>query len=91
MNNSHGTLHLYSYDDKDRLIKTTVEYVQVDKWDNFRSNGAGIPVFYKYNEHGDLCAEKGYSYINYTSYEYYPDGRIKSKTVYVYNYPTSDM
>ena len=85
--NYRGTLQLCSYDDKDRLIKTAVEYVQVDKWDNFRSNGAGIPVFYKYNEHGDLCAEKGYSYINYTSYEYYPDGRMKSKTIYTYSYP----
>ncbi|MBO4319979.1 MAG: hypothetical protein J5857_05865, partial [Treponema sp.] len=86
-NNSHGTLHLYSYDKEDRLIKTSVEYVQIDKWGNIRTNGVGEPILYKYNEHGDLCVEKGYAYIKYMSYEYYPDGRIKSKTVYSYNYP----
>lgn len=87
----YGTLHLHSYDEKGRLIKTAVEYGQMDKWDRFRSGGVGEPIFYKYNEHGDLCAEKGYAYINYTEYEYYPNGRIKSKTLYAYNYPTSDM
>ncbi len=89
--NFYGTLHLHSYDEKGRLIKTAVEYGQTDKWDRFRSGGIGQPIFYKYNERGDLCAQKGYAYINYTEYEYYSNGRIKSKTVYTYNYPTSDM
>ncbi len=91
VSNFYGTLHLHSYDEKGRLIKTSVELGQADKWDRFRSGGIGQPIFYKYNEHGDLCAEKGYGYISYTSYEYYPDGKVKSKTVYIYNYPTSDM
>ena len=56
-------------DEKGRLIKTAVEYGQTDKWDRFRSGGIGQPIFYKYNERGDLCAQKGYAYINYTEYD----------------------
>ena len=86
-----GNIQLYSYDNNNRLIKITTKHLQIDKWYNFRENGTGTPQYFKYNEYGELAAEKNYNFIKTYSYEHYPDGKQKSKRGYIYRVPNSDM
>ncbi len=90
-NGNTGNIQLYSYDNNNRLIKITTKYLRIDKWYNFRENGTGTPQYFKYNEYGELAAEKNYNFIKTYSYEHYPNGQQKSKRVYIYRVPNSDM
>ncbi len=90
-NGYDGNIKFYSYDDNNRLIKTTTKYLQIDKWGNFKEIGTGSPEYFKYNEFGDLAIEKNYFVIKTYSYEYYSNGKVKSKKIYIYNIPNSDM
>jgi len=90
-NGYDGNIKFYSYDDNNRLIKTTTKYLQIDKWGNFKERGTGSPEYFKYNEFGDLAIEKNYFVIKTYNYEYYSNGKVKSKKVYIYNIPNSDM
>ena len=67
------------------------KYLQIDKWGNFKERGTGSSEYFKYNEFGDLAIEKNYFVIKSYSYEYYSNGKVKSKKVYIYNIPNSDM
>jgi hypothetical protein len=86
-----GTIYLYSYDNNNRLIKITSKYIEIDKWNNISERGTSTPQYFKYNEYGELVAEKNYSNTKMYSYEHYPDGKQKSKRVYIYNNPNYDM
>ena len=90
-NGNTGSIQLYSYDKDNRLIKITTKHLQIDKWYNIRESGTGTPLYYKYNEYGELAAEKNYDFIKTYSYEHYPNGQQKSKRVYIYRVPNSDM
>ena len=90
-NGNTGSIQLYSYDKDNRLIKITTKHLQIDKWYNIRESGTGTPLYYKYNEYGELAAEKNYNFIKTYSYEHYPNGQQKSKRVYIYRVPNSDM
>ena len=63
----------------------------MDKWNNFKENGTGTPQYFKYNEYGELVVEKNYNSVKMYTYEHYPDGKIKSKRVYIYNIPNADV
>ena len=84
-------MYFYSYDQNNRPVKTSGEYGLMDKWGYFKTDGIGEPVICSYNQNGNVIAEKEYSYFKYYEYEFYPDSRVKTKYVYTYNYPSSDM
>ena len=90
-NGNTGSIQLYSYDKNNRLIKITTKYLRIDEWYNIRENGTGTPLYYKYNEYGELAAEKNYYSVKMYTYEHYPDGKLKSKKVYSYNIPNADL